>query len=45
LDKKLATAIDAMDCRRGKEFHDVFDEFLDLSLECFNESKTKGDKQ
>ena len=32
LDKKLATAIDAMDCGRGKEFHDVFDEFLDLSL-------------
>ncbi len=32
LDKKLATAIEAMDCRRGKEFHDVFDEFLDVSL-------------
>ena len=32
LDKKLETAIDEMDCRRGKEFYNIFDEFLDLTL-------------
>lgn len=32
LDKNLATAIEEMDCHRGNEFYDIFDEFLDLSL-------------